>query len=96
MSNEAPAINNEAAFLAAMGINPGQVKAGTVGIEFIGGAPMINFVLLYPTTWEMLTRAIAAGAVGAMPGPRPVPEDHKEPAKKAARKAPAKKTAAKK
>lgn len=90
MSTEAPQINNEAAFLAAFGINPGQVKAGTVGIEFVGGTPVINFVLLYPTTWEMLTRAIAQGAVGVMPTPPAQPEDNKAPVKKAAaKKAPA-------
>jgi hypothetical protein len=94
-SPEVPRINNEAAFIAAMGINPGVVKQGTVGIEFAGGTPQVYFTLIVPTDWKQLATAIAAGESGIMPEPSPEvaqPQDRTPPAR---RKPPAKKAPAK-
>lgn len=87
-----PQINNEGAFIHAVGINPGVVKAGSVSIVFENQQPFVVCTLTLPVDWPTLAAAIAAGNNGVMPmaeiEPKE-PEDHKPPVR--ARKAPAKK-----
>lgn len=80
-----PSIPNEAAFLHALGINPGVVRAGSTNINFESGTPVISLVLIIPKTWDELAVAIAAGQSGKIPEQPKAPGDRK-PRKTAAKK----------
>lgn len=84
MTEEAqgPTVQNEAAFVAAIGINPGMVVPGTIKIEFVDSHPVVKMGLVLAVTWDGLGKAIEAGQTGVMPALAPVPEDHKPPARK--------------
>jgi hypothetical protein len=83
-TNEQP-IPDEAKFLSALGVNPGNVVAGTIRTEWANGTPVVSFTSVYAVTPQQLGLAfLAAAPMEEHTGPKQ-PEDRK-PAKKAAAK----------
>lgn len=77
-------IADEAAFVSALGLNPGNIKAGTVNIEFIAGRPHITFTAIHAVPPRLLGAAFlaASGAPEEPEEPKPVPPKAKKTAAK--------------
>ena len=86
-TGELDLIADEAAFVSALGLNPGTIKAGTVNIVFLQGRPHITFEAIHAVPPRLLGAAFLASSQSVE---EPVEEPKKKPP---AKRAPAKKAA---
>lgn len=55
-------IGDEAAFLAALGVDPGRVEANSVKVQFAGGQAYVTFAAVHPVSTLALGRAFLAAS----------------------------------
>lgn len=82
MTNQpTPQINDEAAFMSALGVDPGTVLSGSIKIEFQGGGqPVISWTTITTVDITALGAAmLAAGQSHAAPAGQPEETGRKQP-----------------